>query len=332
MATLLQLQKRRDDALAAVKSAKSEDVRDKALEALAVAKHDLDSFKSTLDSKTIKTVKKEERYEEEDESEDEEEDEGAEPKKPMSDDDGDDDDDDDDDGDDDDDDSDDSEEDEDADEDEEEDEEEDEDEDEEARASALAAAKSVLVSAKKSGDKALISNARAAFKSIKSVIKHSRSFSAEVAKVTGRKSRKGSVGALSALKATAASTAKLSADVARIKSQKRREKVDSMLADARRDGKVAKAQVAALRAQGIKDPKWLRGYIDTLPKRVRLIEDGAMQGKDGEKSAASIETQGLNAEQRKAIEQMAQSAGQSFDEFMADMNKTTNSGAARRAQ
>jgi hypothetical protein len=332
--TLLQLQKRRDDALKALLSADGEKAKTKAAAAYSAAEQALATFKSTLESKTVKKTKKEETYEEEDEDEEEDasdEEEDDEPKKPVADDS------DDDDGDDDDsDDSDDSDEDEDEDADEDEDEEEDEDEDEKARASALSSARSLLKLARKGGDKSLAAAAKASLRSLKSAMKPKaleryRALRAACSRVTGKKSTRAIVGALDALAATAKSTEKLSADVSRIKAANRRTKVDAALAEAKRDGKVTKAEIAALRTQGLKDPKWLKGYLSLLPKKVRGLEE-ALVGQtpenqhegQGRASRASVvlDAQNLTAEQRKAIEQAATNAGKSFDDFVADMNTT----------
>lgn len=327
MPSILSLTKARDEASAAVAKATTEKARAKAIENLETASLALAALQSRTDSKMVKTVKKtsEEKYEEdEDESEEADEEADDEPKKPASDDEDDSDDDDDDSDDDDDDDSDDDES-----EDEEEDEEEDaeEEEDEKCRASALASAKSLLRTAK--GPKAQAA-AKAHLDSVKRAIrprsasKHKALLSA-CERVTGKKGLSAIVGALDALKKTAENTERLSTDVAKIKQRQRREKVDAMLTAARREGKVSKAEVASLRSQGLKDSRWLKAHLEVLPKKVRLQDEGALQGKGSEAPTshdAAFDAQGMSDEQKKAIKLAASAAGKSFDDFVADMNKT----------
>lgn len=331
--TLLQLQKKRDDALKAVASAKTDKARAKASSDLEAASLALATFQARIDSKKT-FVKKEERYEE-DEDEDEEEESDDEPKKPASDDDDDDDSDDDDDDDSDDSDDEDEDEDEDEDADEDEEEEEDEEEDERCRAAALSAARVVLKSAK--GDKA-VSAARVLVKSVKRASKpraiaRFRTLRAACQRITGKKSMRAVLGALEALAETAKSTEKLSADVAKIKGQRRRDRIEGMLQGARREGKITKPQMEALRKQ---DPKWLKSYLSTLPRQVRRLEEGALEGrdqgggKDGDATrSAAFDEQHMSPEQRKAIQAMADAAGQDFDTFLAAMNETSVKKAKR---
>jgi phage I-like protein len=61
----------------------------------------------------------------------------------------------------------------------------------------------------------------------------------------------------------------LAAEVSTLKAKSLRAKVDGYLSKAKRSGRITEAQVAALRAQGAKDPRWLKGYLATLPKVLR---------------------------------------------------------------
>lgn len=345
--TLLQLQKRREKAMSALAAATTAPARKKATEELEAALLAIAQFKTKLDSKSVKTVKKEERYEETDEDEDEDEeasdDEDAddEPKKPAESDDDDDDDSDDDD----DDDSDEDEDDEDESEDEDEDEEdEDEDEDERASASALASARQVLRSAKSSKNAKAISAARSHLKSVKRAIapkslESFRKLKAACQAATGKKSLTSILGALSAIPAQRNAEKANAAAIAKIKASQTRDKVDAMLSVARKERRVTKKELASLRADGIKmGTKWLKAHLAARPKLVRSVDDGAREGRDleggrdGDRETTRSEhlsKQNLTSEQRKMIEMQARDAGKSFDEFFADMNKTIDARASR---
>ena len=61
----------------------------------------------------------------------------------------------------------------------------------------------------------------------------------------------------------------LAKKVERLEADKVHAKVTALLAKAKRAGKIGEGQVASLRAQGMKDPKWLKGHLATLPKLMR---------------------------------------------------------------
>ncbi len=84
-------------------------------------------------------------------------------------------------------------------------------------------------------------------------------------KVTGRKSLSSVAGALDAMPPVK----QLAKEVETLKAKSLRSKVDGYLSKAKRSGRITEAQVSALRAQGQKDPKWLKGYLATLPKVLR---------------------------------------------------------------
>lgn len=95
-----------------------------------------------------------------------------------------------------------------------------------------------------------------------------------VQQVTGQKGRRAAFGALDAIGQKLKAAAKLEARLAKIETERRAEKVGAMLKSAARDGRITPAQVGPLKAQGSKDPKWLKGYLATLAKRVRSTDDG----------------------------------------------------------
>lgn len=219
---------------------------------------------------------------------------------------------------------------------EEDDEEEDEEEEEEARVrgAALSSARSAFGAAKRSGKAPLIKSARAQLVAVKrlsasfeSLSKKHHSLVTACRKATGKKSARAIAGALEGLKASASRTERVAKDLKREKAARRASRVDAMLKDARRDGRVTKAQVPGLRDKGLSDPKWLRGFLDTTP-RMRTLGAGPLTGKaanganDGDqRRTEALDAQKMTAEQRKAIETLAADSGKSFDEFLAETNK-----------
>lgn len=138
-------------------------------------------------------------------------------------------------------------------------------------------------------------------------------------KITGKSDVREIMGSLEALGDRIKSSDQNAKDIASLKKAALREKVQAMLLKAKKDGKVTPAQMAHLRAQGVKDPKWLRGYLETLPKAVRNNEE-AFSPDYGNESGPSLETQGLTQDQRKMIEIAAHHAGKSFDDQQAEIN------------
>jgi signal peptide peptidase SppA len=146
--------------------------------------------------------------------------------------------------------------------------------------------------------------------------------------VTGKKDVREVFGALDAQGVRLKQAAKLEARIGRLEGEGRRAKVDSSLTTAKREGRITPSQVVSLRAQGMKDPKWLRGYLASLPKIVRSAEDAVMPSLDA--SAPTLSAQGLSADQQKILEAGARSAGQSVADFGTDVAKRIKNGAGAR--
>jgi len=230
---------------------------------------------------------------------------------------------------------DDSDDDEEEDEDDEEDDEEDEEDEARVRGASLASAREGLRLARRAGKKEDVRRAKAHMRAVKAAASAAASVSTRYHKLlaacqhaTGKKGLRAVIGGIDALKASAKTTEKVAAEVADIKARERRTRVDAMLSDARKAGKVTKAEAVSLRAQGVKDPKWLKGYLGVLPKKLRTVGDGAAigKGKDGASDGDAVTTgaldlQHLSADQRKAIETMARDSGKTFDEFVGDMKQ-----------
>ena len=112
-----------------------------------------------------------------------------------------------------------------------------------------------------------------------------------------------------------------------------------MLSAARKDRRVAKRELASLRADGLKmGTKWLKAHLAARPKLVRSTDEGALEGRDldggrdGDREntrSEHLSKQNLTSEQRKIIETQARESGKSFDEFFAEMNKTIDARSSR---
>jgi|GEM_PF-6253644 len=277
-AKLLTLTQRRDRAAAAFGAASSEADKkvllsklERASLALSNAK-DQSKPKSKLSPKAkaklspkasakspIRAAADSEEEEDEEEDEEEEEETSAADGDPPDDDDSDPDDDSDD------------EDDEDEDEDEEEEEEDEEEEEEEDEEEAKAQAKDFLTG--KLGR-------RYAPSRLLALVKHA----------TGAKSVQAAFGAVAALKTEKASVRKMSARLAKLEASARAEKVETMLTTAKRDGKITRAQSVdrggkSLHAKGMKDHKFLSGFLGGLPKRIRTEEDGSFVPRADSKGA-----------------------------------------------
>jgi hypothetical protein len=134
--------------------------------------------------------------------------------------------------------------------------------------------------------------------------------------LTGEQDINRAVGALAGIKATLSTHADLVKRVRKIESSSKSDRIDALLTKARRDGKIDRKESASLRAMGLKDEKWLAGYVGGLAKgRVaKSLEDGPTAPKDNGGSAfASFES--LDDESKKMIRASAAAAGQSVDDY-----------------
>src|SRR5262249_15159841 len=95
--------------------------------------------------------------------------------------------------------------------------------------------------------------------------------------VTGATSIREVFGALDGMGQRMKAVAKQEDRIAKLEAKDRAATVDKMLSDAKRAGKVSKPMVAHLREKGIADPKFLKGFLASLPQLVRTSEDGEMK-------------------------------------------------------
>lgn len=97
-----------------------------------------------------------------------------------------------------------------------------------------------------------------------------------VEKATGArpKSIRETMGALDAIGQRLAKTATLENRLAKLEGERTADKVDAMLAKAQGEGRITKAQVPSLRAQGLKDRAALKGFLAASPKAYRTTAEG----------------------------------------------------------
>ncbi len=139
-------------------------------------------------------------------------------------------------------------------------------------------------------------------------------------------------GALEGLGKRLSSADAVKGRVAKLEQQSRAQRVDGMLAKAKAAGKISPPEMASLRAKGMSDPKWLKGHLGVLPKRIRTVAEGeelvARTDSDGNPvGGMSVEQQGLFEKACAGLspEERAKMAG----EFTKTQAKAAN-GASRR--
>lgn len=279
--TKLSLTKAQNDARAAIEAAKTPEERKAALKALESATEMLAKMKYS--KKTVEESEEDDGEESEEEESEESDDEPPPSKKDKGDDDEGDDDDD-------------------AEEEETDEDAEDEEADEDADEGDSKKMKSLKALAGKAGKPRVEELFRAA------------------CALTGETNVSRVIGALSGIKVKVDRADKLHADVSKLKSTQRRADVDAMLAKASRDGKVSPAATASLRAQGLKDPKWLKGHLAALPKNVRTPDRAALPDTEASANVAKLSAESMSAEDRKVIDDARAGTGLSFDAFVEKMN------------
>jgi signal peptide peptidase SppA len=139
-------------------------------------------------------------------------------------------------------------------------------------------------------------------------------------KATGKVDISEVCGALEGMTSARPKRDDLEARLAKMEADKKRERVKAMLDKAKTDGKITKVEANGLYPQGVKDPKWLKGYLSELPKRFHSVEDGGFQGKVDE-DAQSLDAQNLPADKKRIIEEAAMSAGMSVEDYTKQLQK-----------
>jgi hypothetical protein len=142
--------------------------------------------------------------------------------------------------------------------------------------------------------------------------------------LTGSKNLSEAIGAMAGIKSRLANASKLEARVGKLESTTRADKVSGILATAAREGKITRASMASLRTQGMKDPKWLKGYLASLPKKLHTVDDPTLpkQNADGSASVPALDLSAMSKEEREMYEISARAAGLSLEKYMEEAKKT----------
>lgn len=138
-------------------------------------------------------------------------------------------------------------------------------------------------------------------------------------KITGCNETSEILGALEGIAPRVRRLPKIEQRVANLESRDRKARVTKMLDEAQRDGRVTPAQAKSLLSQGMKDPKWLKGYLSAQPKQVRTSDD--LDAPDFEQSAPTLDQQQLTADQKRMLQAAAHSAGMSVEDYTKEMEK-----------
>lgn len=146
--------------------------------------------------------------------------------------------------------------------------------------------------------------------------------------ITGKRDVREVFGALDGMGQRLKAAGKLETRIAKLEKTSRDSKVKSLLDRAVRDRKITPAARTKLATQ---DPKWLKGYLESLPSRAVRSEEDAIDPNPGA-VPTSLDGQNLTEEQRKILTTMASGTGKSVEDFAAEMGKvnTSNGGARPR--
>lgn len=159
--------------------------------------------------------------------------------------------------------------------------------------------------------------------------KDARRLFAACRELTGKSNVREVLGALSAMGSKLAGAEKLRERVTRLESENKRATVGGMLAKAKKEGRITPAEARELEKQGLKDPKWLKGYLATLDKkRVRTTDEGGLEGAGSVGGSAFGR---LSADQQKMVETSARTQGRDKEELAKELLAKINpNGAAAR--
>ena len=158
------------------------------------------------------------------------------------------------------------------------------------------------------------------------------SVAGHVRAITGARTRAEQLGKLDAMAEKARLFDAMAADVAKLKSESRKKRVDEIIQSAITAKKLSPSnakQIAFLRAQGMESPKRLAAYVEAMPRLVaRTLDDGPVN--------ASLNADGgvkhidqLAPEARKVIELTARTTGISIEKATAEYLTAYNRASGR---
>jgi signal peptide peptidase SppA len=147
---------------------------------------------------------------------------------------------------------------------------------------------------------------------------------------TGEKgSIKALFGAVDAIGQARKSNAKNAKRIEKLEAESRAGKVDGMIAKARAEGRITRKQVDHLRAQGMKDPGFLKGFLGQLPKLARTADEAVSPRIDDNGNLLGS----LPDQQKQIVERAKMSLSDEqakiFDEEFAKAQKKLNGAASR---
>lgn len=135
--------------------------------------------------------------------------------------------------------------------------------------------------------------------------------------VTGKRGVKSVFAALRKLSAATDQVRDLRAEVKQLQATHRNEQISAILSRAQREGRITPATARTLRGER-RSPQALKALIETMPKRVRSLEDGAIGSPD---LNAGDPLAGLSQDQRKLVEQRAAMQGRAASEVADELVK-----------
>ncbi len=144
---------------------------------------------------------------------------------------------------------------------------------------------------------------------------------ATASKITGKKNVSEIVGALEGLAPRVKKMPQVEQRLAKIETQNLKQRVKSMLDIAMKERRISPAQAKGLEPQGMKDPRWLKGYLSAQPPQLRSVDEGGFAPDLDTNAAASLDSQNLSADQKKMLMQAAQSAGMSIEDYTKEITK-----------
>lgn len=136
--------------------------------------------------------------------------------------------------------------------------------------------------------------------------------------LTGKKDVSEICGAMEGMSPRIKKMPKVEERLAKIEQSSKKQHVRSMLDKAISERRITPAQAKGLEPQGMKDSKWLKGYLSAQPAQVRSMEEQYIPVID---ASIDLGSQGLSGDQQKILQQAAQSAGMSVEDYAKEIAK-----------
>lgn len=140
-----------------------------------------------------------------------------------------------------------------------------------------------------------------------------------VAKLTGKTRLSEQIGALGGLVKQVAQAKESASELEKLKSARRRDKVNALLDKAGADGRVTPASRDYYRKVGMRSFGELKGLLATLPKQVRTSDEPMVprQNADGSAAAPAFDVASMSKEEREMYETSARALGMTLEKYMA---------------